>query len=343
MQFNYQSHSKQSGVYLIYNHQSHGIYIGECKEFKNRWTQGYQKSLIKGKCHNKHLQNSYKKHFEELGHDSFISFYILKVMENSTKEERTLEETKFIHFYKELGCNLYNMIEETVRNENACWSHTPEETKAKLSDAAKGQHRSPTTQFKPGFIPWNKGIKWEARSGENHPMYGKIGELNPSYGRHHTEETIEKLTQSIKESYKTEAGQTRKEKMSKARLGKSFEKLYGEEKTKEIKNKLSINGKTNPNCIISRFQKGHQFALETKQKISKSKKGKYLGMTSPRAKIYDLSSNPLISPTGEQITEIKCINEFCRKYNLENKNLHAVLKGKRKSHKGWFLKFMISI
>lgn len=35
--------------------------------------------------------------------------------------------------------------------------------------ANKGDRLSPQTEFRKGNVPWNKGIKWEAMSGENHP------------------------------------------------------------------------------------------------------------------------------------------------------------------------------
>jgi len=38
--------------------------------------------------------------------------------------------------------------------------HHSEETKKKISEIQKGQHRSSSTEFKKGHRTWNKGIKW---------------------------------------------------------------------------------------------------------------------------------------------------------------------------------------
>lgn len=50
-----------------------------------------------------------------------------------------------------------------------------EETRRKISEANKGK-----------------------LVGEKHPMYGKRGELSPNYGRHHTEEAKQKMSESCK-------------------------------------------------------------------------------------------------------------------------------------------------
>jgi len=58
----------------------------------------------------------------------------------------------------------------------------------KQSDSTK--ENLPITTFKKGLVPWNKGIKWEAMSGENNPCWrggiSKIGQVfrsSPEYGR----------------------------------------------------------------------------------------------------------------------------------------------------------------
>lgn len=46
--------------------------------------------------------------------------------------------------------------------------HKPE-SKEKIRLAKLGKKASPETQFKPGFIPWNKGKPFPQVSGDNHP------------------------------------------------------------------------------------------------------------------------------------------------------------------------------
>lgn len=95
----------------------------------------------------------------------------------------------------------------------------------------------------------------------------------------------------------------------------------------EAKKNLSIKSKTNPNCIKTQFKKGrtHKHSEECKQKIGKS-----------NSKIYDLSQNPLIGPNGQIILKIENLAEFCRNHNLGS-GLCAVLNGKYKSSRGWYL------
>lgn len=68
-----------------------------------------------------------------------------------------------------------------------------EAAKEKISEANKGKHLSPATEFKKGNIPWGKGKP--GLQGKDNPMYGthRTGQDNPFYGRQHTEETKEIL------------------------------------------------------------------------------------------------------------------------------------------------------
>ena len=63
-----------------------------------------------------------------------------------------------------------------------------EETKQKISQALMGHPVSAEQRRKQS----------EAMSGERHPFYGLIGEGTPFYGKHHTEETKRKMSQSQK-------------------------------------------------------------------------------------------------------------------------------------------------
>lgn len=82
-----------------------------------------------------------------------------------------------------------------------------EKTRKKLSESKKGQ------------ASWSKGRKISERSGENHPMFGKhhseesikkmsqvkkgkmVGENNPFYGKTHSEETKKKISEAKKLMY----------------------------------------------------------------------------------------------------------------------------------------------
>lgn len=101
-----------------------------------------------------------------------------------------------------------------------------EAMKIKYSKAHKGKHHSPKTEFKKGMTPWNKGKKLPQLSKENHPLYGK----------HRSEELIKKGVESRKKNNS----------YSSNRKGKVIEEIYGIEKAKEMKRKMSklLTGKT---------------------------------------------------------------------------------------------------
>ena len=72
------------------------------------------------------------------------------------------------------------------------------------------------------------GFTSEDVTGEKHPMYGKRGEDSPLFGKHHTEETRQKISQS--EKGKTVSDETR-QKISQAKKGKK--------RTDETRQKIS--------------------------------------------------------------------------------------------------------
>ena len=69
---------------------------------------------------------------------------------------------------------------------------TPEETKQKIKGSLVGRKLSEETKNKIGITS----------AGENNPMYGKTGEDSPNYGKHHSEETKEKMRIARKEYWK---------------------------------------------------------------------------------------------------------------------------------------------
>lgn len=108
--------------------------------------------------------------------------------------------------------------------------------------------------------------------------YYAIGKNHPMYGKHHSEETKRKLSESCKEAFKSEVV---KQKLSKAHKGKCFseehkqnlsESLKGKNKGKhrsdEQKRRMSETMKGDNNPFY-----GRQHSDETKLKISESKKG----------------------------------------------------------------------
>jgi hypothetical protein len=95
--------------------------------------------------------------------------------------------------------------------------------------------------------------------------------------------------------------------------------------------KGQLSGKSHP-----MFGKHH--TEEAKEKL----KEKNSGINSPKVKIYDLSLNPLVSPTGEIFTKIEGLRSFCKKHNLKNSTLCRILQNKKKINFGWHLQGMLA-
>jgi len=74
----------------------------------------------------------------------------------------------------------------------------------------------------------------------------------------------------------------------------------------------------------------YSYSAESKQKMSASQKGKH------QLTIYN--NIELLSPDGTLYTKIEGIYGFAQKHDLNESHLVEVLKGKRKTHKGWRLK-----
>ena len=142
MLFNYQSHSLKPGIYKITNTHTGRIYIGQAKEFKSRW-RGHATSLLSGKHQNKFLQNDFNKCKAELGHDNFLVFDVIEVMEGSTKVERNLVEEATIAKHFDNCVNCYNIQKDVSSVDRSCQSKTPEETKKKQSESMKKRWQDP--------------------------------------------------------------------------------------------------------------------------------------------------------------------------------------------------------
>lgn len=87
---------------------------------------------------------------------------IIKARSGFSKEDRDILEKHYIEFYN------------TFNDDNK-FNYTP------------------GGDFSPTIIPEIAKKISKANSGSNNPMYGKVGEKHPMYGKHHTEETIEKI------------------------------------------------------------------------------------------------------------------------------------------------------
>ena len=92
---------KVSGIYIIINTISNGVYIGQSHNLHNRWLAHKSKLRVqKHPC--RHLQSSWNKY----GGEAFI-FEILEVSRGN-KEQLTEAEQYWIDYCKFIGARIYN-------------------------------------------------------------------------------------------------------------------------------------------------------------------------------------------------------------------------------------------
>lgn len=314
MEYKYEGHSLKSGIYKITNKLNGRIYVGSAKEFKRRWKQ-HTSSLRNQRHQNKFLQAD----FNKCGEEAFV-FEVLEITEGKTKEERLLIEENYLKEYYDFGEKCYNLRVNATSSEGHEFKN-PEETRRRMSESHKRRfennpelrkQRSEESKIKwqdPVYVEklrptiekiagWNKGMKMPEMSGENHPNYGK----------HMSEESINKMRESLKDRIPWNKGvygytsvpcsEEKKEKIRKANMGKTL-------------------------------------SDEVKAKISVSRKGKNAGKNSTSAKVYE--GFQLLSPDGTIYTRIECLTDFANEHGLNMKCLWKLLKGKTPSTRGWRL------
>jgi endogenous inhibitor of DNA gyrase (YacG/DUF329 family) len=160
----------------------------------------------------------------------------------------------------------------------------------------EGEGICPICGKETNYINLNKGYrkfcsKKCAKSGENHPLYGKHrseetkkkisdahkGENNPFYGKHHTKETKKKISEANKGEKNPNYGkhpsdETRK-KMSDANKGENSSN-YGNHRSEETKKKISEGNKGEKNgnfkggVSIRQFEEAFGISLEEWKKLA---------------------------------------------------------------------------
>jgi len=120
-----------------------------------------------------------------------------------TEESRQKQSLSLKKFYethdgpnkgKKFSDETKNKLSEKAKNRThqpMQGKHHSEETKQKMSDAAKGKKRQPFSD------EWKNKIS-ESVSGQKNGMYGITGKDHPMYGKHHSEETKQKMREAWK-------------------------------------------------------------------------------------------------------------------------------------------------
>lgn len=222
-------------IYKIRNLINNKVYIGKTKNIEIRWKKHIY--LAKRKV-NRRLYDAMNKY----GYNNFL----IEIIEECTNELQNEREIYWIKKYNSLNKEFgYNMTEGGEGGNT--WIKNPHKilTSQRISLANKGRKRDAEFKEKCRIISLNrppmsdeiklkisKTRKERINNGEitfdyEFFMKGKFGELHPFYKKHHNQET--------------------KDKLSEFRTNKTYEELYGKQKTSEIKKKKSDNFKGNKN------------------------------------------------------------------------------------------------
>lgn len=152
-----------------------------------------------------------------------------------------------------------------------------------------------------------------------------LGENNPFYGKHHSEEAKNKNRIAHKNRKPTEEA---RKKMSESRKGKKM--------SDETKQKLSMTKKMLYPKGETHYNFGRKLTDEQKRKISESKRGKR--RIKSEKKIFQIDLQ-----TGEIIKEWDSISQASKALGLNAPNIVNVCKGKYKHSGGFGWKYKLSI
>ena len=216
------------GIYMIQNKVNNKIYIGQAVDIEDRWGE-HRRGLRGGYHHNKHLQNSWKRDWEE----NFEFTILLECEESDLNMYEEYYIFELMTFDPRVGYN---------KNYGGKSGRPTEEAKRKLSESKKGRHHSAEAKRKMSEAKKGKYCR------EKNPMYGKhlseeakrkLSEANK--GRQLSEETKRKMSEARKGKHRSEET---KRKISESKKGKycgEESHWYGKHRSEETKRKISEN------------------------------------------------------------------------------------------------------
>jgi macrodomain Ter protein organizer (MatP/YcbG family) len=325
---------KISGIYSITNIVNGKVYIGSAVCIKRRWRQ-HKHQLHKNKHTNPHLQNAWNKYGED-------KFEFLIVEELPTGKVRIVEQ-QYLDRIKLCPNNYYN-IAENVEHSTLGYHHT-DETKRKMSLAQRGRIVSEETKKKISESNIGRIVSEKTREKIKKSCEGNNrGEKNYWYGKHRSEETRNKMSESCRGErhhfYGKCHSEETKKKMSDVRKGVIFDKT-----------KYSF---------INRITKETFTGTIYDFYIKNNRKNMVYGLIDGTVTSYkdwcfirnlnDIEELKLIMKTfknrnvihsffnrGTKETFVGKPAEFRRKYNLNQPSVSLLTSNKIKSYKSWVL------
>ena len=221
------------GIYEILNTINNKKYIGQSKDIHTRWTI-HRYELRKNNHHNEYLQRAWNKY----GENAF-QFNILEICPQNMLDDR---ECYYIHLYntvhRDCGYNL---------KPGGNGSNPSLEARKNMSEAQLARW---TEEFRQ---------EWSLKY---------TGENNPFYGKHHTEETGQKISEANRRRVWTEESRKKISESSKGRISPNF----GKSTPQDVKDKISESLKGRPSTkkkAVVQLTKNGQY-VETFDSLTKA-------------------------------------------------------------------------
>lgn len=204
-------------IYKITNRLNGKVYVGQTKRPLEKRIQE----------HFRYKKSPISKALRSIG----LSGFEIRVIDHAHSHEELDEKERFwIKYYDCLVPNGYNICEggEGVKG----W-HPSEEHKEKLRESHLGRG-----------------------TGVDNPMYGKIGKLNPFYGKKHTEEVRKKMSECAKQRNITYGNNPRARRVRCINTGEIFDSV------KEAAEKYDLSRTGVNNCCTGYRSSCHGYKWE---------------------------------------------------------------------------------
>lgn len=318
MEYKYEGHSLKSGIYKITNKLNGRIYIGSAKEFKRRWKQ-HSYSLRNQKHQNKFLQAD----FNKCGEEAFI-FEVVEITDGKTKEERLLVEEVYIKQYYDKGDKCYNLCDRAISRENIK-SKNPEETKRKISAAAKKMWQDPEKAA---------SIRSSMKSALSDPETAKRHQEGRIRSWENNQERRAAASQRMSERMANITPETEKIvealKASQPKGRDTFRKRMKEDT--ELRQAYVEIAKKKAENLNERYKNDTEYKAMMDQKSIENIKA----YNKKQAENIPVKA-PLVSPDGQVYSNIRSLNAFAKEHSLDSSSLYKLYSGKLNEVKGWKL------